>query len=255
MDMLTDDQDPLVLCVGPRRYDIRPLLSQHVRGGGKGVNNVHKSERFLRHGMATVVTTFGPVCFGKAPCLLLRQNQDSGRLLQHPSCVRNVDLLSHTAVPALVAMGSFMSSDPTRIIAKRIVLTGHPFKVHKKTATIRYMFFNREDVDYFNSVELHTKYGRTGHVREALGTHGYFKAHFDGPIQQMDTICMNLYKRQYPKVSNITPPEGAHALTSSSGLANSSLRRSPRCHKRRAVWMWSEKHAMFHVRRLGGGAV
>lgn len=66
-------KDPLVLCAGPRRYQINPLFSQHVRGGGKGVNNVHKSERFLRHGAATVVTTFGPVCFGKAPCLLLRQ--------------------------------------------------------------------------------------------------------------------------------------------------------------------------------------
>jgi hypothetical protein len=45
--------------------------------------------------------------------------------------------------PHLVAMGSFMSADPTRIIAKRIILTGHPFKVHRKTATVRYMFFNR----------------------------------------------------------------------------------------------------------------
>ena len=44
--------------------------------------------------------------------------------------------------PELVAMGSFMNPDTTRIIAKRIILTGHPFKVHKKTATIRYMFFN-----------------------------------------------------------------------------------------------------------------
>ena len=44
--------------------------------------------------------------------------------------------------PQLVATGSFMSPDTTRVIAKRIVLTGAPFKVHKKTATVRYMFFN-----------------------------------------------------------------------------------------------------------------
>ncbi|BEJ13858.1 hypothetical protein CspHIS471_0310320 [Cutaneotrichosporon sp. HIS471] len=152
-----------------------------------------KSERYLKPGSTTVVTTYGPACFGKLPCLLLKQDSQSG-------------------LPDLVAMGSFLSSDPTRIIAKRIVLTGHPFKVHKKTATIRYMFFNRDDVQYFQSVELHTKYGRTGHITEALGTHGYFKAHFDGPIQQMDTICMSLYKRQFPKWSTTFQPPTVTAV-------------------------------------------
>ncbi|KAK8846734.1 hypothetical protein IAR55_005821 [Kwoniella newhampshirensis] len=186
-------KDPLILCVGPRRYVIRPVYSQHVRGGGNGVNNVHKSEKFLRPGGATVVTTFGPICFGKSACLLLRDEGDD-------------------QVPSLVAMGGFLSSDPTRIIAKRIILTGHPFKVHKKTATIRYMFFNREDIDYFKSVEMHTKFGRIGHIKEPLGTHGYFKAHFDAPIQQMDTICMSLYKRQYPKWSEEFRPPPVMAI-------------------------------------------
>jgi len=44
--------------------------------------------------------------------------------------------------PELVAMGMFMNPDTTRIIVKRLIITGHPFKVHKKTATVRYMFFN-----------------------------------------------------------------------------------------------------------------
>lgn len=69
-------QDPLILCVGPRRYRINPLYSQHTRGGGKGVNNVHKSERYLRHGTAVVATTYGPVVFGKQSCLLLRESED-----------------------------------------------------------------------------------------------------------------------------------------------------------------------------------
>ncbi|KAI0645813.1 ribosome biogenesis protein tsr1 [Trametes meyenii] len=181
-------KDPLILCVGPRRLRVNPIYSQHLRGGGKGANNAHKFERYLRHGVTDVATIYGPVVYGKQPCTLLRETEDP-------------------QAPELVAMGSFLHPDTTRIVAKRVILTGHPFKIHKKTATIRYMFFNAEDVEYFKPIQLHTKYGRTGHIKESLGTHGYYKAHFDGPMSQMDTVCMSLYKRVYPKWSQLWKEE------------------------------------------------
>ena len=79
--MLTG-QDPLVLCVGARRYVVNPVYSQHVRGGGKGANNVHKSEKFLRAGGAVVATCFGPMTFGKSGVVLLKdEGEDQGMFI------------------------------------------------------------------------------------------------------------------------------------------------------------------------------
>lgn len=125
--------------MGPRRLRVKPVYSQYTQGGARGVNNVHKFERYLRHGDTYVATVYGPILFGNQPCTLLKEstNANGGSRL----CLKRRSLYV-TQAPSLVAMGSQLNPDPTRINAKRIILSGHPFKIHKKTATIRYMFFN-----------------------------------------------------------------------------------------------------------------
>jgi len=105
---------------------------------------------------------------------------------------------SNDELPPLVASGTLASVDPDRLLIKRILLTGAPLSVSKRTAVVRHMFFQPEDVRWFKPVELWTKHGLIGHIRGAHGTKGYMKCDFDGHIKNHDTVCMSLYKRQFP---------------------------------------------------------
>ncbi|XP_030328789.1 pre-rRNA-processing protein TSR1 homolog isoform X2 [Strigops habroptila] len=166
-------KEELIFHCGFRRFRTSPLFSQHTSA------DKHKLERFLRSDAAMVVTVYAPITFPPASVLLFKQRSNG--------------------MHDLVATGSLLSVDPDRIVIKRLVLSGHPFKIFTKMAVVRYMFFNREDVMWFKPVELRTKWGRRGHIKEPLGTHGHMKCHFDGQLKSQDTVLLNLYKRVFPK--------------------------------------------------------
>ncbi|KAJ3149516.1 hypothetical protein HDU86_006921 [Geranomyces michiganensis] len=178
-------KQPMVIQSGFRRYVVQPLYSTNTRGGS---NNVHKFERFLQPGRSSIATVYAPIQFGPAPVLMFRKDPEG--------VATKWD--AESAQP-LIAHGSVLDLDPCRIVSKRVILTGHPFKCHKRGAVIRYMFWNPADIEYFKPVQLVTKLGRQGHIRDTLGTHGYMKCVFDGPLKGEDTVCMYLYKRVFPK--------------------------------------------------------
>lgn len=158
--------------IGPRRFTVTPLFSH----AGSTPNNVHKYLRYLHPGQTAVASFIAPITWGSIPVLFFR-----------PSSLE------------ITATGTTLPPDPNRVIAKRIILTGHPYKIHKKLVTVRYMFFNKDDVEWFKALRLWTKRGRQGFVRESLGTHGYFKAVFDGKVGPMDAVGVSLYKRVWPR--------------------------------------------------------
>ncbi|KAM3660878.1 pre-rRNA-processing protein TSR1 homolog [Ammospiza maritima maritima] len=166
-------KEELIFHCGFRRFRASPLFSQHTSA------DKHKLERFLRPDAALVVTVYAPITFPPASVLVFKQRNNG--------------------MHDLIATGSLLSVDPDRIVIKRLVLSGHPFKIFTKMAVVRYMFFNREDVMWFKPVELRTKWGRRGHIKEPLGTHGHMKCHFDGQLKSQDTVLLNLYKRVFPK--------------------------------------------------------
>jgi pre-rRNA-processing protein TSR1 len=168
------NKEELLFVTGLRSFMARPIFSTDEHGADK-----HKMERFLLEGRPSMATIYAPISYPPLP-LLAFKTRPSGHV-------------------SLAATGALRDCNPDRVVLKKIVLTGYPVKAHKSKAVVKWMFHTPEDVRWFRPVELWTKEGRRGRVREPLGTHGTMKCIFDGPIQQQDAVCMSLYKRAMPK--------------------------------------------------------
>ncbi|KRT79115.1 hypothetical protein AMK59_8569, partial [Oryctes borbonicus] len=122
LDEPLKSKEKLIFQCGYRRFIVNPIFSQHTNG------NKHKFERFFQPETTAVATFFAPIQFPPSPVLCYKEVK--GSLI-------------------LVAIGSILSCNPDRTVIKRVVLSGHLFKVHKKSAVVRFMFFNRDDILYF----------------------------------------------------------------------------------------------------------
>ncbi|GMH91552.1 hypothetical protein TrVE_jg5526 [Triparma verrucosa] len=176
VDNPVKSKDVLTFQVGWRTWQSKPIFSQNNLNSDK-----HKFERFLTPGAYMACSAYGPVTYGPCPVLIWREPRPGQKMRQ------------------LVAVGSVMNADADRVVIKRIILTGYPVRVHKRTATVKYMFYNPEDVKWFKPAGLTTKHGLQGNIMESIGTHGAMKCLFNQPIKQHDTVCLILYKRIYPK--------------------------------------------------------
>lgn len=168
-------KEEFIFHVGFRQFVARPIFSTDNINSDK-----HKMERFLHAGRFSVASVYAPISFPPQPLIALKGAAGAS------TCT-------------VAAVGSLRSIDPNRIILKKIILTGYPQRVSKLKATVRYMFHSPEDVRWFKPVEVWTKCGRRGRIKEPVGTHGAMKCIFNGGLQQHDTVCMNLFKRAYPK--------------------------------------------------------
>ncbi|KAH1276153.1 hypothetical protein KXW42_007823 [Aspergillus fumigatus] len=187
-------KEELIVQCGPRRLIVKPIFS----AGDNTPNNVHKFDRFLHPGRSAIATWIGPLTWGAVPVLVFKSKQN-----HDPEVLDSADADAEGQIDIdnleLIGKGTVVAPDQSRIVAKRAILTGHPFKIHKRVVTVRYMFFNAEDVNWFKALQLWTKRGRSGYIKESLGTHGYFKATFDGKINPQDSIGISLYKRVFPR--------------------------------------------------------
>ncbi|KAJ5643404.1 Ribosome biogenesis protein tsr1 [Penicillium longicatenatum] len=187
-------KEELIIQCGPRRMVVNPIFSS----ADNTPNNVHKFDRFMHPGRSAIATWIGPMTWGAVPVLVFKAQQaeedpevlDSADDKQEPLSLDRLEL---------IGTGTVIPPDPARVVAKRAILAGHPYKIHKNVVTVRYMFFNSEDVAWFKALQLWTRRGRSGYIKESLGTHGYFKATFDAKINPQDSVGISLYKRVFPR--------------------------------------------------------
>merc|ERR1712228_959232 len=164
---------PYIFDVGFRRFKTRPIFSDNSRA------DKHLMKRAVDDNQFVVASVYGQISYPPIGVLMFDQDEEENGL-------------------SLCGKGSALNVDAHRLLIERKILTGSAMRVQRRRAVIRYMFWNSEDVKYFQPVDLWTKHGLKGKIEEPVGDNGLFKAFFNGNLKQNDTVCLSLYKRVFP---------------------------------------------------------
>ncbi|KAG5486839.1 hypothetical protein LSCM4_06304 [Leishmania orientalis] len=184
LDEPIKSKTPMLAHIGFRKFYVSPLFSDISSGDrSKFARFFHGGDRFR------MATFFGPISYNPCPLLLFQvpslEEQAEGNPLR------------------LACFGGGLPPNPDTLLLKRAVLSGRVAVIHKKQVVVKYMFFNAEDVKWFQPVDLYTKHGRRGKITKPVGTHGLFKAVLNDQVMQHDVVCMDLFKRVFPKWTTV----------------------------------------------------
>ncbi|KAG5510910.1 hypothetical protein JKF63_06411 [Porcisia hertigi] len=184
LDEPIKSKTPMLGHIGFRKFYVSPLFSDISSGDrSKFSRFFHEGDKFC------MATFFGPISYNPCPLLLFQvpslEEQSEGNPLR------------------LACFGGGLPPNPDTLLLKRTVLSGRVAVIHKKQIVVKYMFFNDEDVKWFQPVDLYTKFGRRGKITKPVGTHGLFKAVLNDQVMQHDVVCMDLFKRVFPKWTTV----------------------------------------------------
>lgn len=184
LDEPIKSKTPMLAHIGFRKFYVSPLFSDISSGDrSKFARFFHEGDKFR------MATFFGPISYNPCPLLLFQvpslEEQTEGNPLR------------------LACFGGALPPNPDTLLLKRSVLSGRVAVIHKKQIVVKYMFFNDEDIKWFQPVDLYTKFGRRGKITKPVGTHGLFKAVLNDQIMQHDVVCMDLFKRVFPKWTTV----------------------------------------------------
>lgn len=191
---IKNKETAIALVDGFRLVSISPLYSEI------SPDPVHRRLRHLHEQPQCMLTFFGPVTMSpNAPILLLKEEM-----------TKDMATTNEMKTNKLIAVGTLDNMLP-RVILKGVVLTGRPFRIHKRSTTVRNLFYHPSDITYYKPVPLLTKSlsknsntGKShrrvkGHIKDAVGERGKCRVVFERGIGMDDVIALELWKRIWPR--------------------------------------------------------